>query len=151
MTTYLITGCSRGLGLALVKQLISLPKTQVGAIFATARSNTSAPLQNLVEANPGCVIFVQLDTTSKSSISNAVTSVEQHLHGQGLDVLINNAGIQTICPAGMQAVEDLNEVFHANVTSVQMVTSAFLPLLSKGSQKKVINMSVVLLAGVSIA
>jgi NAD(P)-dependent dehydrogenase (short-subunit alcohol dehydrogenase family) len=76
----------------------------------------------------------------KASIQNAVAKVEEHLHGQGLDVLINNAGIQTICPAGMQAVEDLNEIFNANVTSAQMVTSAFLPLLSNRTLKKVINM-----------
>jgi NAD(P)-dependent dehydrogenase (short-subunit alcohol dehydrogenase family) len=61
------------------------------------------------------------------------------LHDQGLYVLINNADVQTICPAGTQGVEDLNEVFNANVTSVHMVTSAFLPLLSKGIQRKVFN------------
>ena len=117
MATYLITGSSRGLGLALVKQLIDLPHSQVGKIFATPRSNASAPLQDR-QKHPSRVVFVQLDTTSKPGISNAVTQVEEHLDGQGLDVLINNAGIRTICPTGVQAVEDLNEVFNANVTSV---------------------------------
>ena len=150
MATYLITGSSRGLGLALVKQLIDSPHAQVSKIFATARSNASAPLQDLVHKHPNRVVFVQLDTTSKPSISNAVAQVEEHLDGQGLDVLVNNAGIQTVCPAGVQAVDDLNETFNANVTSVQMVTSAFLPLLSKGTQKKVINMQVILISGTSL-
>ncbi|KAF4186521.1 hypothetical protein CNMCM7927_005344 [Aspergillus lentulus] len=38
MSTYLITGASRGLGLALVRHLANLPSTSVGTIFATSRS-----------------------------------------------------------------------------------------------------------------
>ncbi|RHZ60695.1 uncharacterized protein CDV56_105552 [Aspergillus thermomutatus] len=38
MSTYLITGTSRGLGLALVRHLASLPSSSVGTIFATSRS-----------------------------------------------------------------------------------------------------------------
>lgn len=142
MATYLITGSSRGLGLALVKQLVALPHSQVCTVFATARGENSAALQELVHQHTNRVVLVKLDVTSQASISTAVATVEEHLRGQGLDVLINNAGIQTICPAGMQAVEDLNEIFNANVTSVHMVTRAFLPLLSKGRLKKVINMLV---------
>jgi NAD(P)-dependent dehydrogenase (short-subunit alcohol dehydrogenase family) len=135
MATYLITGSSRGLGLALVKQLVALPHSQVRTVFATARSENSAALQELVHQHTNRVVLVKLDVSSQPSISTAMAKVKEHLRGQGLDVLINNAGIQTICPAGMHAVEDLNEIFNANVTSVHMVTRAFLPLLSKGGQK----------------
>ncbi|KAH1356701.1 hypothetical protein KXX33_007170 [Aspergillus fumigatus] len=38
MSTYLITGASRGLGLALAHHLANLPGSSVGTIFATSRS-----------------------------------------------------------------------------------------------------------------
>lgn len=38
--------------------------------------------------------------------------------------------------------DNLDTVFHTNVSSAHMVTSAFLPLLKNGNQKKVINMCV---------
>jgi NAD(P)-dependent dehydrogenase (short-subunit alcohol dehydrogenase family) len=36
--------------------------------------------------------------------------------------------------------DNLNDIFHTNVTSVHNVTQAFLPLLRKGEKKVVINM-----------
>lgn len=101
MATYLITGSSRGLGLALVEQLASLPASQASTIFATARSNTSAALQKLTEGSSGRVVFVQLDTTDSASVKAAVSQVEKHLNGKGLDVLINNAGVTSSVPDGM--------------------------------------------------
>lgn len=38
--------------------------------------------------------------------------------------------------------DNLNDIFHTNVTAVHNVTQAFLPLLRKGEKKVVINMSV---------
>jgi NAD(P)-dependent dehydrogenase (short-subunit alcohol dehydrogenase family) len=39
---------------------------------------------------------------------------------------------------------DLNSTFNTNVNSAHMVTSAFLPLLRKGTRKRVVNLSVYL-------
>jgi NAD(P)-dependent dehydrogenase (short-subunit alcohol dehydrogenase family) len=139
MANYLITGCSRGLGLALTTELATLPHSTVGTIFATARNETSS-LQALVKSSSGRVVFVKLDTTNESDIAHAVKHVESVLGSRGLDVLINNAGVMPLTPGDVQAMTDLDEVMRTNVTSVQMVTSAFLPLVSKGREKKVFNM-----------
>lgn len=64
MSTYLVTGSSRGLGLALVAELASMPSTKVGTIFATARSDASPKFKELVQNSAGRVVFVQLDTTN---------------------------------------------------------------------------------------
>lgn len=93
MASYLITGSSRGLGLALVSHLASLPKAEVATIIATARQDNSPQLREIVSAWPGRVEFVQLDVTDKASVEEAVKSVEHKLQGKGLDYLINNAGV----------------------------------------------------------
>ena len=91
MASFLITGTSRGLGLALAKRLASLPTSQVGTIFATARQDNS-PLNELISHSSGRVEFVNLDVTSTSSVQEASQIVDKKLQGKGLDYLINNAG-----------------------------------------------------------
>ena len=75
----------------------------------------------------------------KSSIPPAVEQVKARLAGQGLDVLINNAGVMAISPGGIATMDNLIEVIQVNGGAAQNVTSAFLPLLKEGRQKKVLN------------
>lgn len=104
MASYLITGCSRGLGLALAAKLASLPASRVGVVFASARSNSSTALQDLIKSSSGRVVFVELDVSSKRSIESAVRNVEAFLAGKGLDVLINNAGIMNWTKDGIESM-----------------------------------------------
>lgn len=100
MASYLITGCGRGLGLTLVKQLVSRPSSEIGTIFATARSDSSA-LTEVASKNPGRVVIVPLEAKSEDSIKNAVKAVGEKLGSKGLDVLINNAAIANHTPNGI--------------------------------------------------
>jgi NAD(P)-dependent dehydrogenase (short-subunit alcohol dehydrogenase family) len=104
MASFLITGSSRGLGLALATRLASLPSGQVGTIFATARQDNSAQLKELISASSGRVEFLGLDVTDKKSVQEATSLVEQKLQGKGLDYLINNAGAMDWNPAGVEGM-----------------------------------------------
>lgn len=108
-------------------------------MFATARSLSQA-LQDVI-ASSGCrVYFVSLEVTNEGSIAAAVFAVTEKLGaGNGLDVLINNAGIQI--QDSVSAMHALTESFEVNVAAVQKVSSAFLPLLSLGAQKKLVTIS----------
>ena len=103
MASYLITGCSRGLGLALAAQLASFPKSEVGTIFATARTESPA-LKQLVDSSSGRVIWVPLDVTNETSIQEAVEQLKNVLKEEGLDVLINNAGKTDWCTNGIETM-----------------------------------------------
>jgi NAD(P)-dependent dehydrogenase (short-subunit alcohol dehydrogenase family) len=104
MASYLITGSSRGLGLALVSRLASLPSAQVGKIIATARQDNSPQLTELVNTSSGRVELVKLDVTNKSSIQKAAKLVEGKLQGKGLDYLINNAGLMDWSATGLEGM-----------------------------------------------
>lgn len=93
MSTFLITGSSRGLGLAIVTRLASLPSSEVSTVFATARQDNSPRLRELVDSSSGRVGLVPLDVSDDQSVGEAVGLVKQQLQGRGLDVLINNAGV----------------------------------------------------------
>lgn len=135
MASYLITGCSRGLGLELTKLLAASPSASL--IFATARRETTA-LKSIVDSSDGRVIYVHLEVTDDASIASAVKTVTGKLHGNGLDVLINNAGIQVLESHGATKMHALEQTLQINVIGVHKVSSAFLPLLEKGTLKKLL-------------
>jgi len=144
MASYLITGASRGIGLELTKQLLELPESEVGKVFAMTRNRDCLNLTDLVAKYPNRVVHIVASVDNTESIAKAVDDVASNLHSKGLDVLVNNAGIQTYAPGGTKTVppEELAQVIDTNVIGVHRVTSAFLPLLERGDQKKVINVYV---------
>lgn len=140
MASYLVTGTGRGVGLELVTQLLALPSSQVSTVFATTRSSPTTALQNLIDKSNGRLVHIPLLVTDKSSIEKAVGLTEQKLDGKGLDVVVNNAGIQPFTPDGIQNMDNLRDAFETNVEAVHNITVAFLPLLRKSQLKKVVNM-----------
>ncbi|KAJ5852749.1 Short-chain dehydrogenase/reductase SDR [Penicillium soppii] len=144
MASYLVTGSSRGLGLALIARLATFSKTEVGTIIATARQDNSSQLKEIVDASSGRVQLVKLDVTDALSVQEAVQAVERQLQGKGLDYLINNAGAMDWSPTGIEGMDNLTEMLNVNTTGPHIVSRAFLPLLRKGEKKTVINISTTL-------
>ncbi|KAH8828865.1 dehydrogenase [Flagelloscypha sp. PMI_526] len=140
MSSYLITGSTRGLGLGLVQFLSSKPSSEVSHIFASGRK-PSEGLTKLIEMNPDRIHFVELEVSNASSIRNAVKEVEEILsaHKAALDVLVNNAAIANFTPNGVETMSDLQETLNVNVIGMHLVTAGFLPLLRKGKGKKIAN------------
>ena len=139
MSSYLVTGAGRGLGLGFVRQLSQRPPEQVSVIFAAIRGPPHGPLEKLADESNGRLVILRMAVADKSSIPPAVEQVKARLAGKGLDVLINNAGVMAISPGGIATMDNLIDVIQVNVGGAQNVTSAFLPLLKEGRQKKVLN------------
>ncbi|KAF2847820.1 short-chain dehydrogenase-like protein [Plenodomus tracheiphilus IPT5] len=140
MATYLITGTSRGLGLAVTKKLLLRPASEVSKIIAAARSESDA-LKSVISESGGRVEFVPIEVTDEEQVKKAASLTADILGDKGLDVLVNNAGIMPFTPEGVSKMTDLKHVFDVDVVAVHTVTSAFIPLLEKGQLKKVINIS----------
>jgi NAD(P)-dependent dehydrogenase (short-subunit alcohol dehydrogenase family) len=133
MTTYLVTGANRGIGLELVKQLSSKPGA---VVIGTTRSVAKLP------ADAGFlqgVRWVELDVSDWGSIE----SLPERLGGvDAIDVLINNAGVSS--PARLLADvtgPELERVFRVNTFAPLLVTKALLPKLVAGSRKLVLNIT----------
>jgi NAD(P)-dependent dehydrogenase (short-subunit alcohol dehydrogenase family) len=141
MSNFLITGASRGLGLELVRQLAA--SDQVGFVVAVTRNVDSPALQQIIGESQGRVANIVIkDITSEDSVKEAIPKIEQILPGGILDVLINNAGVMPTTERGITTVDNaqLLEVFQTNVCSVQAMTTTLLPLLERGTTRKIINM-----------
>ncbi|KAK4088073.1 hypothetical protein Purlil1_7552 [Purpureocillium lilacinum] len=140
MATYFVTGASRGLGLGICTALVARPATEVSAVFAAVRSETDA-LKRLIADSSGRVQAVSVDVTSENSVKGAAAKVEHGLGNKGLDAVVNAAGVMDFVPDGIEHMNELSSTLTTNVTSVHLVTAALLPLLRRGSRKKIINIS----------
>lgn len=140
MGSVLITGCSRGIGLALAKQMAA----HGWHVLAGARHPAAAHALQVVarEATPGSIDILSLDVRSDESVKAAAE--EAAVKVWGLDVLVNNAGV--FPEEGNESLESLplecfEEAFAVNVVGVARVTRLFLPLLTRAAHPRVINIS----------
>jgi len=129
MTTALVTGSNKGIGLEIVKQLIDRGVT----VHLGARD----PERGEKAAADVGARFVQLDVTDPASIRRAAAGLDR------LDVLVNNAGItggRQNAP-GEADLATVREVFDTNVFGVIAVTDAMLPLLRASEHGRIVNVS----------
>lgn len=100
MASYLITGASRGIGLAICESLAAKPSSEVSIVFAAYRTYTD-DLKQLVSKSNGRVEALPMSVDTEDEIKKAVVHVEKTLNGKGLDVLVNNAGVLPVTPGGI--------------------------------------------------
>src|SRR6266536_5224825 len=103
MSSYLITGAARGLGLAMATLLAANSSSEVSLVIATARKASPA-LEKLVQESSGRVIVLKVEVTDEKSIQQAAAEVEGIVKDKGLDVLINNAGVMNYTPDGIETM-----------------------------------------------
>ncbi|MFI1471430.1 SDR family NAD(P)-dependent oxidoreductase [Streptomyces wuyuanensis] len=136
MTTTLITGANKGLGHETARRLVSAGHTvYIGSRDADRGRRAAEELGART---------VLIDVTDDDSVAEAVKAVEAD---GGLDVLINNAGIEArtadggVVGAGEETAESMRRLFETNVFGVVRVTHAFLPLLRRSAAPVVVNVS----------
>ncbi|BDA47289.1 Uncharacterized oxidoreductase C663.09c [Coccomyxa sp. Obi] len=135
---YCITGASRGIGLEYVKQLLERGHLVVAAARNPAKSEG---LTTLAKRHTSALTFVTLDVADPASIKAAAASVSEAFP-DGIDVLINNAGVNgNIVRSSEQDENEFKEVLLTNTLGPFMVTKAFLPLLKKGNKKQIVNIT----------
>lgn len=135
MQKILITGASGGFGYLTCKSLIDKGHKVVG----TMRSTTGKNEKIANELKSIGVQLVEMDVTNEESVNNGVKKAIDLLNG--LDVLINNAGLGVF---GMQehfTPDDMKYVFDVNVFGVQRLMRATLPHFRKQKKGTVLYIS----------
>ncbi|KAJ9596385.1 hypothetical protein L9F63_012593, partial [Diploptera punctata] len=92
-------------------------------------------LQNLARSNKE-IRVIQLDTTKFDTFDKVAQEVEKIVGDEGLNCLINNAGINMDIPTIDEVtVEALTSHFLTNTVGPIMLAKAFIPLLKKTSSR----------------
>ena len=136
MTTTLITGANKGLGFETARRLTAAGHTVYIGSRDVERGRRAAEQLG--------ARLVQLDTTSDASVEAAARAIEAD---GGLDVLINNAGIEergagnVVIGAADVTADIMRNTFETNVFGTVRVLHAFLPLLERSKAPIVVNVS----------
>ncbi len=127
MKTVLITGASRGIGLATATLLAQQGYT----VFGTGRQPQTSTLNGFT--------LLQLDVRNEDSVQRCVqTVITQAGH---IDVLVNNAG-HSLSGAVEEAIaEDVRHLFETNFFGVIRMTNAVLPYMRQAASGHIINIS----------
>ncbi len=127
MTTFLVTGASRGIGLEFVRQLVARGDT----VVAVCRKPTPE-----LEAALGKGRLLIADVTDEAAVAKLGDTLDS------IDVLINNAGVSSQAKTIAEMTSaDLQATFMVNSTAPMLVTKAVLPALRKGKKKVIVNIS----------
>jgi len=141
MKNILITGSSRGLGLEFTKQYLEKGER----VIATCRNPEKAKdLQELQIKYPDLISIIQLDVVDEEGRNRVYSQIEKDFGV--LNVLINNAGIiagneERSSSFGEVFKEDFSRVFLVNSISPLLMSERFLPLLEKGENAKIVNIT----------
>jgi NAD(P)-dependent dehydrogenase (short-subunit alcohol dehydrogenase family) len=127
-----VSGASTGIGFCCVQTLAELGH-QVFASFRQAKDG-----ETLEKLHPA-IIPIPLEITSSASIAKALNMVKHQLNGNGLDGLVNNAGIVISGPLELIPINDWRHQLDVNLIGQIELSQAFLPLL-RASRGRIVNM-----------
>ncbi len=135
MSTVLITGANRGIGLALTETYAA----RGDEVLATCRNlQKTEDLQRLAAANPA-VRIIALDVTEPDTITAAVSA----LGGATIDILINNAG--TLFPRNQTSLDmdfdGWSNTFAVNTMGPLRVAQAFLANLRASGNGRIVTIT----------
>lgn len=134
MSTWLITGCSTGLGRALADAVIGAGHNTV----VTARDVTK--VADLADAAPERVLAAALDVTRPEQISAAVQQAQDRF-GAGPDVLVNNAGYGYRAAVEEGDDPDIRTLFETHFFGTVAMIKAVLPGMRARRSGAIVNIS----------
>ncbi len=124
--TALVTGSTRGVGLALARAL-----ADAGArVGINGRSREAC---EAVAAGIDRAFAAPFDVTDEAAISAGIATIEQ------IDILVNNAGIQLRGPLEQFSLDQWRQVMDANLTSAFLAARAVAPQMIERGRGKIVN------------
>ena len=133
----LVTGGSRGIGLAIARALVA-DGVQV-ALTGRDAAHLSAARSKIEAAGPGAVETLQADVRRYDEVTAAIEAAAARFGG--LDVLINNAGVGIFTDVASMTPAQWAEVIDTNLTGVFNACQAALPHLRRRGGGYIINVS----------
>lgn len=125
MPTILVTGCNRGIGLQLCKQLLKRGDDVIGVCRSPGDELQSS----------GARIIAGIDVSDGA----CMPALKEAVGGRRIDVLINNAGILRRDTLGELDYDEMVEQFRVNSLGPLRVTEALLDNLDEGSRVIIIS------------
>lgn len=135
MMTALVTGANKGIGLEVVKQLLSL---KFRVILTSRNEKRGLEAVNKLKKYSDNLIFVQMDVGDEKSVKRAAGEIQSKKIR--IDVLINNAGILVDSKSINEvSLEVIHTTLNINTIGPILVIQNFLSLINENG--RIINVS----------
>jgi NAD(P)-dependent dehydrogenase (short-subunit alcohol dehydrogenase family) len=135
MSTWLITGCSTGLGRALAEAVIAAGHNAV----VTARD--VGRVADLADDKADRVLALPLDVTDGAQITDTVSRAEESFGG--IDVLVNNAGYGYRAAVEEGDESDIRTLFETQFFGAVAMIKAVLPGMRARRSGAIVNISTI--------
>ena len=127
--TAVVTGGSRGIGLAIVKRF--LEEGANVALCGSREETAQKALDGILAENPEApVMAIWPNVTSEADLEDAFRQVAEHFGG--LDIVCNNAGISQSTPLDDYTPDEFNKIIDINVKGVLNGCQAASRVLGEG-------------------
>ena len=134
--TWLVTGASRGIGLEMVKELL----TQGHQVIAACRNPDGArDLWEIQSDYKSRFRYLKLDVSSADSVAEFGAA----LKNETIDVLVNNAGVLKGAGESLENLDfdSVTKSFQVNTMGPVRVTQILMPCLQRAKSPRVINIT----------
>jgi NAD(P)-dependent dehydrogenase (short-subunit alcohol dehydrogenase family) len=135
MSSVLITGCSKGIGLE-----AALAFARAGhQVYATMRNPSQSPALADTAAREKLPITIStMDVDSDESVSNAIAAIQKN---GPIDVLVNNAGIEGVGPVEEFPLAKFRAIMETNYFGALRCIQAVVPQMRQRKSGCIINIS----------
>jgi len=133
MSTWLITGCSTGLGRALAESVIGAGHN------AVVSARDVAKVADLADIAPDRVLAVALDVTDPQQVASAAQQTDDRFGG--VDVLVNNAGYGYRAAVEEGEDADVRTLFDTHFFGAVAMIKAVLPGMRARRSGAIVNLS----------
>lgn len=133
MTTWLITGCSTGLGKSFARAVL------VGGFNAVITARNTQALDELASAYPETALATALDVTDKATVARVVKQAEERFGS--IDVLVNNAGYGYRAAVEEGDEQEVIDLFATNFFGTVAMIKAVLPGMRARRSGTIVNLS----------
>lgn len=136
--TILVTGASSGIGMAIAR--LVAPRAKALVLVARRVERLEELKQSLVTAHAKLdVLVIPCDLASRDDVAKLIAEVGAR--GLAVDVLVNNAGVGMMGLYDRADAAKVTFMIDLNVTSLALLTLAFLPGMVARKRGGVINIS----------
>ena len=138
MKTVLITGCNRGLGLAILRKYAAEGYNIIACIRKENVEFTKV-CNDIEKENNIKIKQIYFELTDSSRIETAMAHIESM--DIEIDVLVNNAGINVMKPLLFTEYEDLLQSFQINYFAPVLITKAVASIMMRQGHGSIVNIT----------
>ncbi len=132
----LITGGSRGLGLALAREFA---REGARIVICGRNPDTLKRAQQELKNEYGETLAIPCDVTNQQQVTQLIQTV--YRHWQRIDVVVNNAGTITVGPMEVMTHADYEEAMNLHFWAPLYTTLAVLPEMRRRGEGRIVNIA----------